>query len=185
MREHHHHATDATIEALRRLRRAWAGMHVAADAVRVTLADGATVTVRPDAADVDPALHAVRLHAEVVDAAASADVGGAASAGAVGAFAGGGNDVVIFRSATWAEPVADAAGDGATGAVVQFTGSPLQRTAHAIAACAVDDAVVVAAGDGSGLLVRCGLRPGTLDVVADPVAIARFLAERHYGGAGP
>ena len=41
---------------------------------------------------------------------------------------------------------------------------------------------MVAASDGSGLLVRCGLRPGTLDVVADRAALARFLAERHYGG---
>lgn len=176
MREHRHHATDATVEALRRLRRPWAGVHVTTDAVHVALADGGAVAVRPDAEDVDPALHAVRLRADVVETTPD-------PSDAPGAFAAGGNDVVIFRSATWAEPAADAAGDGATGAVVQFTGSPLQRTAHAIAACTVDDAVVVAASDGTGLLVRCGLRPGTLDVVADRVAIGRFLAERHYGGA--
>lgn len=178
MREHRHHATDETVEALRRLRRAWAAVHVAADAVRVALADGLAVEIRADLADLDPALQAARLRADLV-----ADPGTDAPAGeSAGSFAAGGNDVVIFRSATWAEARAEGAGDGAPHAVVQFTGSPLQRTAHAVAACTVDDAVVVAASDGTGLLVRCGLRPGTLDVVADRVAIARFLAERHYGG---
>ena len=176
MREHRHHATDATVEALRRLRRAWAAVHVADDAVHVLLADGAAVAIRADLADVEPALQAARLRADVV----SDPPGGEPP----GAFAAGGNDVVIFRSATWAEARAEGGGDGAPHAFVQFTGSPLQRTAHAIAACTVDDAVVVAASDGTGVLVRCGLRPGTLDVVVDRGAIARFLAERHYGGAG-
>ena len=176
MREHRHHATESTVEALRRLRRAWRGMHVAADAVHVALADGEAVAIRADVADLEPELQAVRLRAEVVPSAPAGD--------APGAFAAGSNDVVIFRSATWAEARADSGGDGAPHAYVQFTGSPLQRTAHAVAACTVDDAVVVAATDGTGLLVRCGLRPGTLDVVADRTAIARFLAERHYGGAG-
>jgi hypothetical protein len=176
MREHRHHATDATIEALRRLRRAWAGVHVAADAVHVALAEGDAVAIRAYLADVDPELQAVRLRADVVRDAPSGEP--------PGAFAAGGNDVVIFRSATWAEARVESAGDGAPHAHVQFTGSPLQRTANAVAACSVDDAVVVAARDGTGLLVRCGLRPGTLDVVSDRATIARFLAERHYGDAG-
>jgi len=175
MREHRHHATDETVEALRRLRRAWAGVHVAAEAVHVALADGGAVAIRVDLVDLEPALQAARLRADVVDDVPAGDP--------PGAFAAGSNDVVIFRSATWAEARADSAGDGAPHAFVQFTGSPLQRAADAVAACTVDDAVVVAASDGTGLLVRCGLRPGTLDVVADRAAIARFLAERHYGGA--
>ena len=174
MHEHTHHATDATVEALRRLRRPWAGVHVADDAVHVALADGAAVAIRADVLDVEPALQAVRLRADVAPGAPAGDP--------PGAFAAGGNDVVIFRSATWAEAAVASAGDGAPHAHVQFTGSPLQRSAHAVAACSVDDAVVVAAGDGTGLLVRCGLRPGSLDVVDDRAAIARFLAERHYGG---
>jgi hypothetical protein len=173
-REHRHHATDETVEALRRLRRAWAALHVAEDAVHVRLAEGGAVAIRVDLADLEPALQAARLRADVVPDAPDGEP--------PGAFAAGGNDVVIFRSATWAEARAEGAGDGAPHTVVQFTGSPLQRTASAIAACTVDDAVVVAASDGTGLLVRCGLRPGTLDVVADRTAIARFLAERHYGG---
>jgi hypothetical protein len=99
-----------------------------------------------------------------------------------GAFGGARNDVVVFTSETWIE------GPGASGlagvgpdAVVQFTGSPRQRPPTADAVCAVDDALVVATGAGTGALIRCGLRPYALEVTMEAAAIARFLAERQYG----
>ncbi len=182
MREYRYPATDATIEALRRLRGAWAGYRVADDALLIALADGAAVRIHVEGADVEPSFEAFRLSAEVVDVVVEGP-------SAPGAFGGGGNDVVVFRSETWIEaPDASAAsGDGAAGAdrVVQFTGSPLQRSASAAAVCGVDDAVVVATRAGTGVLIRCGLRPYTLEVSTEPAVIARFRAERQYGAAAP
>ena len=183
VREYRYHATEATIEALRRLRRAWAGYHASSEALLVALAEGGTVRISVEGADVEPALAAYRLTAELVEARPE-QIQQLEQLAAPGAFGGGGNDVVVFRSETWIE-APDATGAGSSGdAVVQFTGSPLQRSPSAAAVCAVDDAVVVATAAGTGLLVRCGLQPLTLDATTEPAAIARFLAERQYG-AGP
>ena len=176
MREYRYHATEATIETLRRLRRAWAGYQVASDVLLVALEEGGTVRISVEGADVEPALVAYRLTAELVEARP-------APLAAPGAFGGGGNDVVVFRSETWIEAPDDAGADPSGDRVVQFTGSPLQRSPSAAAVCAVDDALVVATGAGTGLLVRCGLQPYGLEATTDPAAIARFLAERHYGAA--
>ena len=43
------------------------------------------------------------------------------------------------------------------------------------------DAVVIAAGTGEGILIRTGVKPGSLEVERDRVAIARFLVARGYG----
>jgi hypothetical protein len=184
VREYRHHATEATIEALRRLRRAWAGFHVARDAVVVLLADGGAVRIGVDGTDVEGGFAAFRLSAALVNApeALAAPAAAAAPLTEPDAFGAGGNDVVLFRSETWIE--ADASGDGAReqGTVVQFTGSPLQRSPSAVAVCAVDDAVVVATTAGTGILVRCGLQPYALEATTNPQAIARFLAERQYRG---
>ena len=180
MREYHHHATAETIEALRRLRRAWAGYHLSRGAVVVALSDGGTVTLRVDGTVLEPDFEAFRLSATLAEPLAEPAPAPLTPAGAFGAD---GNDVVVFRSETWIEAPAEpgTAGAGA-GAVVQFTASPLQRSPSAAAVCAVDDALVVATADGTGLLVRCGLQPNALEVTGDREVIARFLGERHYGG---
>lgn len=175
MREYRHHATDATIEALRRLRRAWAGYHVSREAVTVALADGGTVTLRVEGTVLEPDFEAFRLSATLTEPLTEP-----ASLTPAGAFDAGGNDVVVFRSETWIEESGEP-GPAGSGAVVQFTGSPLQRSPSAAAMCAVDDALVVATASGTGLLVRCGLQPYALEVTTDREAIARFLGERHYG----
>lgn len=182
MREYRHQATEATIEALRRLRHAWTGYHVASDVLTVALADGSAVRIRVEGAELEVEFEAFRLGAELTDAPSPPLT-------PPDAFEAGGNDVVVFRSETWieepgepGEPVVGALGPQA---VVQFTGSPLQRSATAAAVCAVDDAVVVATTAGTGLLVRCGLQPYALEVTTDAEAIARFLTERHYASGPP
>lgn len=176
MREYHHHATIETIEALRRLRRAWAGYHVSREELVVSLADGSTVTLRVEGTEPEPDLVAYRLSATLTPPGPEPLV-------PAGAFGADGNDVVVFRSETWIEAPPGADGSD-TDQVVQFTGSPLQRSPTAVAVCAVDDALVVATASGTGLLVRCGLKPDTLEVTRDREVIARFLGERHYGRAG-
>lgn len=178
MRQYRFHATEATIEALRRLRRAWAGYHATGDALLVALDGGGAVRISVEGADVEPAFEAFRLTAELVDALPG-------QLAPPGDFGRGGHDVVVFRSESWIEePDEASAGPAGRSATLQFTGSPLQRSPSAAAACGVDDAVVIATDAGTGLLVRCGLQPYTLEVTTEPAAIARFLAERHYG-AGP
>lgn len=177
MREYRHDASDETIEALRRLRRAWAGYHISSDTLTVALAEGGAVSIRVDGATLEPKFEAFRLSAEPADVPAGPLT-------PPGAFGAGGNDVVVFRSETWIEaPDAPVVGTLGRNAVLQFTGSPLQRSPSAAAVCAVDDAAVVATADGTGLLVRCGLQPYALEITTDRAAIARFLAERHYGSA--
>lgn len=175
MRQYQYLATDATIDALGRLRRPWAGYRVGDDTLLVALAEGGIIRIGVEGADVEPDFEAFRLSAEAVDGVAD----GLTSADA---FATGRNDVVVFRSATWIEGPAPS-DDGVTGTqrVMQFTGAPRQLSPSAAAACAVDDAFVVATGAGTGMLVRCGVRPHTLDVTLDSAAIAQFLRERKYG----
>lgn len=176
MREYDYRATDETIEALRRLRRAWAGYHLTGDALVVVLEEGGTVRISVEGAELEPALAAFRLSAAPTES-------DPAHLSPPESFGAGGNDVVVFRSETWIEAGAPGSGADATTAVMQFTGSPLQRPPSAAAVCSVDDAVVVASSAGTGLLVRCGLRPYALEVERDPTAIARFLVARQYGGA--
>ncbi|GLC25920.1 hypothetical protein [Roseisolibacter agri] len=175
MRQYQYLATDATIDALGRLRRPWAGYHVGDDTLLVALAEGGTIRIGVEGADVEPDFEAFRLTAEAVDGIVDEPT-------AAQAFGTGRNDVVVFRSATWIEGPAPS-DDGVTGTqrVMQFTGAPRQLSPSAAAACAVDDACVVATSAGTGMLVRCGVRPRTLDVTLDSAAIAQFLRERQYG----
>lgn len=178
MRQHEHRATAETIEALRLLRRPWTGYRATDEALAVVLEDGGVVRLTAEGALVERDLEAYRLTAEQGD-----DRPGGALTDA-GDFAAGSNDVVVFRSETWIEEAPPSQnGDSRPESLMQFTGSPLQRSETAVAACTVDDAIVIATTAGTGLLVRCGLKPRTLEVTTDRVVIARFLAERHYTAA--
>lgn len=187
MREYSFHATDDTVEALRRLKAPWLDATATTHAVTVSVGPAERIRLAVETTELEPALEASRLRADVIVAAA----GEAAPDPAldVGDLALGRNDVVLFAGETWVEgrdgraPAHAGNGTGSTAAIVQtlqFWGRPGQRPASAAAVCATTDAIVVAAATGEGVLIRLGIKPLTLDVVRDRAAIARFLIERGY-----
>ena len=175
MREYRYPATEATIATLRRLRGSWVGYHRSEDALVVAFADGSAVRIGVEGASVESTFEAFRLTAAPAEVPAQPLT-------PAGAFGGARNDIVVFTSETWIEgPGASGPAGAGPDTVVQFTGSRRQRSPTAAAVCAVDDALVVATGAGTGALIRCGLRPYALEVTMDAAAIAQFLAERQYG----
>ena len=130
-----------------------------------------------ESAEVEPDFEAFRVTARAIEAEADAPLPRPGTE-PVEDFAAGGNDIVVFNSETWLERAAP--GSGGEERAVQFTGRPLQRSESAEAVCAVTDAVVMATTIGTGILVRCGVRPHTVEVVREREAIARFLVERGY-----
>ena len=174
MREYHYQATEETIAALRKLRGAWSRMHVADTAVTIVLADGVGVCIQVEAADVEDAFEAFRLTATV-------DPSPMVYGDAFDAFVAGGNDIVVFSGATWGEPGAVTRDPIVNqSSTVAFSGHPGQISESAEMVCLTSDAVVVANTAGSGLLIRTGLKPYTLDVIHDPQLVRTFLLERGY-----
>lgn len=163
-REYLYVATEATMDALRLLRGAWAGYDVAAGALAVRLADGTGVRVGAEGIVFQGILEAYRIAAGPIDAA---DVPPARESD----FAEGGNDVVLFQSEAWLEP-------SATGRVTRRSGQPGARPESATAAAKVSDALLVASPRGSAVLLRCG--EGVLDVTESREEIGGFLEERGY-----
>ena len=187
MREYSFHATDMSVEALRRLKSPWLDATVTTHAVTVSIGVAERVRLAVESTEMEPALEASRLRADVILDAA----GGATSEPSldVGDLALGRNDVVLFAGETWVEGggtrTTGHAGNGTGGTTaavqtLQFWGRPGQRPASAAAVCTTTDAIVVAAATGEGLLIRLGIKPLTLDVIRDRGAIARFLIERGY-----
>jgi hypothetical protein len=188
VRDYRFLATDATTDALRLLRGAWAGYRVARDAVTVRLADGREVRIAVEGADVEPDLEAFRI-AAAVEPFSGLPRAPAGPFRDAPDFAVSRNDVVLFTGATWivASATGGASAPGAPPAperVVQFSGHPGQIAASAAAVCLTTDAVVVASPVGTGILVRTGLAPHAVEVVEEAVELARFLTERDYGAAG-
>jgi hypothetical protein len=182
MRQYKYQATDATVEAMRRLRAPWVRLHVIETAVTVVLADETAVIIDVEAADVEDAFEAFRLRA-VHDRTPM--VYGEPEP----ALAAPGNDVVLFTGATWSEaggtmttPMIRAPG------AVSFSGHPGQLSEQAEVVCLTTDAVVIASADGAGVLIRTGLKPYALQLVRDPEQLRAFLRERGYAatddGAG-
>lgn len=180
MREYSFHATDESIEALRRLRAPWLGYIVTEDTLTVQLAEGGAVRLSVESDEVEPQFEAYRLAVAPVDgmAALFAEIAGPTSD-----FSRGKNDVVVFHGETWIErPAVPLPGTMGSDPTVQFTGRAGQRSASAEAVCMTTDSVVFASPAGTGLLVRIGLKPFTLDVTEDRETIGRFLLERGYQG---
>lgn len=179
MREYRFQATEETVELLRRLRGAWSGFTATPLGVTVSLADGTGVQVQVRAADVEDAFEAFSIEAV-------ADPEPAPATEAAGDFAAGGNDVVLFTGVAWSEkgavPTAEtvAAGTLKEGSSMHFSGHPGQLSESAEIVCITTDAIVIATTAGTGLLVRTGLKPYSLDVVKDPETISMFLLERGY-----
>ncbi len=151
-----------------------------ARALTVALADGRVIRIQVEAADIEDAFEAFRLeafHAKGADAHVDVDFEPPAD------FAEGENDIVLFTGATWSEPGSVVNGDTNGDSTLALSGHPgvLSETAEAV--CLTTDAIVIAAKTGTGLLVRTGLAPNTLEVVRDSEAIAKFLVERGYAAA--
>jgi len=176
MREYDFHATEASVEALRRLMAPWASMAATDRTVAITTSDGVVVLLSVERAEVEM-LEASRLRADVVttDDVHLAD----ARELPVGDLGLGRNDVVVFSGECWTEQAPDT-GDGRAAQVMQLTGRAGQRPPSAVVVCTTTDSVVVAASSGEGVLVQIGVRPMTLDVARDRVTIARFLMSRGY-----
>ena len=177
MREYRFQATSESVEALRALRGAWRGMIVAEHSITIVLQDQRAVRIQSDAADVESLFDAYRLEAEVQSAHGLYGV-------PVEAFATGNNDIVLFTGVTWSEPPGTVQADGlADGAVMHFSGHPGQLSDTAEVVCVTTDAFVIAASDGSGVLIRTGLRPGSVEVERNPEKVRAFLVDRGYSAA--
>jgi hypothetical protein len=177
MREYRFLATDETQEALRLARGVWHGITIDERAVTIHLVTGEAIRVEPEAADVENVFETFRLNARV-------DPSPAPPSDAAGEFGLGRNDVVLFTGATWTVTDTEALGvELREGAAMHFSGHPGQLAEDAEVVCLTTDAIVVATTTGTGLLLRVGLKPGTVDVVSDQQAIAAFLLERGYSTA--
>lgn len=177
MREYRFQATPETIEALRQLRGAWRGLVVAEHSITVVLQDQRAVRIVSDTADVESLFDAYRLEAEVQSADGMYGV-------PVEAFAQGNNDIVLFAGVTWSEPAGAVRAEGLSEtSVMHFSGHPGQLSDTAEVVCITTDAFVIAASDGSGVLIRTGLRPGSVEVERNPEKVRAFLMDRGYSAA--
>lgn len=185
MREYRFQATDETVETLRLLRAPWAALFVTERAVDVTLADGMTVRIQVEPADVEDLFEAFRIEAVAAPGPHSFEAGGTPMDLPDG-FSSGGNDIVLFTGVSWSESGAIVADAGAlaesmpSGSTMHFSGHPGQLPDSADVVCITTDAVVIAAHTGDGMLVRTGLAPGTLQVLRERDTIAAFLRDRGY-----
>jgi hypothetical protein len=66
---------------------------------------------------------------------------------------------------------------------MHFSGHPGQLSETAEVVCVTTDAFVIAASDGSGVLIRTGLRPGSVEVERNPEKVRTFLVDRGYSAA--
>ena len=124
--------------------------------------------------DVESLFDAYRLEADVQSADGMYGV-------PVEAFANGGNDIVLFTGVTWSEPAGAVRAEGLTeNSVMHFSGHPGQLSDTAEVVCVTTDAFVIAAADGSGMLIRTGLRPGSVEVERNPEKVRAFLVDRGY-----
>ncbi len=177
MREYRFQATPESVEAMRLLRGAWRGMMVAEHHVMVVLQDQRAVRIQSEVVDVESLFDAYRLTAEIADAGGLFGV-------PVTPFADGGNDIVLFTGVTWSEPQGSVRAEGLSDqSVMHFSGHPGQLTETAEVVCVTTDAFVVAASDGSGVLIRTGLRPGSVEVERNPEKVRAFLVDRGYSAA--
>jgi hypothetical protein len=180
MREYNYQATDASIEVLRCLKAPWLTAILTSRSLLVTTAEADVIRLSAERADVEPLLEVTRLRADRVPP----DDGNQEAGDPidVGDLTLGRNDVVLFTGETWAEPPAHGSnGTGASAAqTLQMSGRAGQRPPTAAAVCTTTDGIVVAASTGEGILIRLGVRPMTIEIVTERMAIGRFLVQRGY-----
>jgi hypothetical protein len=162
-------ADTDSLEALRRLRRGWAGWEIAEGEFRVRLREGGTVRAHVDRALIEPDFEVSCLVADFF-----------ANASALPArdspFTSHANEVAVFRGVTWLEPRPDLGPEHS----IQYSGIPgFEVPESAVARCDFTDAFAVTTS-GAAMVVRVALRPGWLEVVEDPEQVAKFLSLRGF-----
>ena len=189
MRDYRWEATDATLDALRRLRAPWAGYIVGVLSFTVQLADGDAVRVEMEPVDVEGVFDAYRVSASVnavprTEEELDGDTPKDWPTEPViypASFANGGNEVVLFSGASWSEPpMPELAATLGPTAVMTFSGASSSCSETAEIVCITTDAFVVASPSGEGLLVRSGLKPESVELVDDQAAVRSFLVDRGY-----
>lgn len=158
-----------SLDALRRLRRGWAGWELAEGEFRVRLREGGTVRAHVDRAEIETGFEVSCLVADFVPDQAELPARDSA-------FTSHANEVTVFRGVTWLEMRPDLGPQHS----IQFSGSPsLEIPETAVAKCDFTDAMAVST-EGTTIIVRLALRPGWLEVVADEEEIAKFLQLRSF-----
>ncbi len=158
-----------SLDALRRLRRGWAGWEIAEGEFRVRLREGGTVRAHVDRAEIETGFEVSCLVADFTP-------DGSALPARDSAFTSHANEVTVFRGVTWLEKRPDLGPDHS----IQFSGSPaIDIPESAVAKCDFTDAIAVAS-EGSRIIVRLALRPGWLELVTDPETVAKFLEIRDF-----
>jgi hypothetical protein len=162
-------ADTDSIEALRRLRRGWAGWELAEGEFRVRLRDGGTVRAHVDAAEIEVGFEVSCLVADFFPDQATIPARDSA-------FTSHTNEVAIFRGLTWLEPRPDLGPEHS----IQYSGIPgFELPESAVARCDFTDAIAITSESGA-MVVRLALRPGWLEVLEDPTEVARFFELRGF-----
>jgi len=158
-----------SLDALRRLRRGWAGWEFAEGEFRVRLREGGTVRAHVDRAEIETGFEVSCLVADFLPEQAELPARDSA-------FTSHANEVTVFRGVTWLEMRPDLGPQHS----IQFSGSPsLEIPETAVAKCDFTDAMAVST-EGTTIIVRLALRPGWLEVVTDADEIAKFLQLRAF-----
>jgi hypothetical protein len=162
-------ADTDSLEALRRLRRGWAGWEIAEGEFRVRLREGGTVRAHVDRAEIEPDFEVSCLVADFFPEESALPARDSP-------FTSHANEVAVFRGVTWVEPRPDLGPDHS----IQYSGIPgFEVPDSAVARCDFTDAFAVTA-NGSAMVVRLALRPGWLEVVDDPEQVVKFLLLRGF-----
>jgi hypothetical protein len=162
-------ADTDSLEALRRLRRGWAGWEMAEGEFRVRLREGGTVRAHVDRAEIEPGFEVSCVVADYLPEQGTIPARDSA-------FTSQGNDVAVFRGVTWLEHRPDLGPDH----TIQYSAIPgIEIPETAVAKCDFTDAIAVTA-EGGAIVVRLALRPGWLEVVEDPEEVAKFFALRGF-----
>jgi hypothetical protein len=162
-------ADTDSLEALRQLRRGWAGWELAEGEFRVRLRDGGTVVAHVDRTEIEPGFEVSCLVADFLPDASALPARDSA-------FSSKPNEIAVFRGVTWLEPRPDLGPDH----TIQFSTIPgVELPETAVATCEFTDAVAITT-DGAAIVVRLALRPGWLELVDDPTEAQEFLTVRGF-----
>lgn len=170
MRQYEFTADAETIAALQALRRPWAQYSADEYRVDVRLVSGEVVRIDAEGEDVEPLFECFRLRARVV--------GRHGVVGRDAVFADGADRVTLLRIEEWITAPDGTEPEGMVGRVanIQSNGRPGARPWLALAACLVDDGVLLEAHDGARMLVHCEVMPCLVAATRDAAEIEQYLS---------